>query len=167
MALKPCSSADGPDKGLRSNNLLDYGRCGHSCEGIGVVIKQREHLLLSQVLLRAPAQAIKFSSVMSDSLRSHGLHMPGFPVYQQLPEVTQTNVHWVDDAIQPSHPLSFPSPPAFNFPSIRVFSNESVLCIRWPKYWSFSFSISPFNEYSGLISFRMGWLDLFAVQGTL
>ena len=60
-----------------------------------------------------------------------------------------------------------PSPPAFNLPSIRVFSNESVLCIRWPKYWSFSFSINPSNEYSGLISFRMDWFDLLAVQGTL
>ena len=68
---------------------------------------------------------------------------------------------------KPSHPLLFPSLPAFNLPSTRVFSNESVLCIRWPKYWSLSFSISPSNEYSGLISFRMDWLDLLAVQGTL
>ena len=71
------------------------------------------------------------------------------------------------DAIQPSHPLSSPSPPTFNVSSIRVFSNESVLCIRWPKSWSFSFSISSSKEYSGLMSFRMNWLDLFAVQGTL
>ena len=69
--------------------------------------------------------------------------------------------------MQPSHPLSFPSPPAFIFPSIRVFSNESALHIMWPKYWSFSFSICPSNEYSGLISFWMDWLDLLAVQGTL
>ena len=93
--------------------------------------------------------------------------MPGLPVHHQLPEFTQTHVHWVDDAIQPSHPLSSPSLPRSIFPSIRVFSNESVLCIRWPKYWNFSFSISPYNEYSGLISFRMDWLDLLAVQGTL
>ena len=92
---------------------------------------------------------------------------PGFPVHHQLPELAQTDVHRVGDAIQPSHPLSSPSPPAFNFPSIRVFSNKSVLCIRWPKYWSFSFSISPSNEYSGLISFRMDWLYLLAVQRTL
>ena len=92
---------------------------------------------------------------------------PGLPVHHQLPETTQTHVHQVGDAIQPSHPLSSPSPPTFNLSSIRVFSNESVLCIRWPKYWSFSFSISPSNEYSGLISFRMGWLDLLVVQGTL
>ena len=89
---------------------------------------------------------------------------PGLPVHHQLLEFTQTHVHWVGDAIQPSHPLLSPSPPAF---SIRVFSNESVLCIRWPKYWSFSFSISPSNEYSGLISSRIDWLDLLAVQETL
>ena len=92
---------------------------------------------------------------------------PGFPVHHQLPELAQTHVHRVSDAIQPSHPLSplllLPS----IFPSITVFSNESVLCIRWQKYWSFSFSISPSNEYSGLISFRTDWLDLLAVQGTL
>ena len=92
---------------------------------------------------------------------------PGLPVHHQLPEFTQTHVHCVSDAIQPSHPLSSPSPPAFIFPSIRVFSNESVLHIRWPKYWSFSFNISPSNEPSGLISFRMDWLDLLAVQATL
>ena len=92
---------------------------------------------------------------------------PGLPVHHQLPEFTQTHVHWVGDAIQPSHPLSSPSPPAPNPHSIRVFSNESTLRMRWPKYWSFSFSISSSNEYSGLISFRMDWLDLLAVQGTL
>ena len=89
---------------------------------------------------------------------------PGFPVHHQLLELTQTHVLWVGDAIQPSHPLLSSSPPAF---SIRVFSNESVFHIRWPKYWSFRFSISPSNEYSGLISFRMDWLDLPVLQGTL
>ena len=92
---------------------------------------------------------------------------PGFLVHHQLLELAQTRVRWVGDAIQPSHPLSSPSPPALNLSGIRVFSNESVLCIKWPKYQSFSFSISPFNECSGLISFRMDWLDLLAVQGTL
>ena len=91
---------------------------------------------------------------------------PGLPVHHQHPEFTQTHVHPVSDAIEPSHPLSSPSPPSI-FPSIRVFSNESVLHIRWPKYWSFSFIISPSNEYSGLISFRMDYLDVLAVQGTL
>ena len=89
--------------------------------------------------------------------------MPGLPVHHQLPEFTQTHVHRVGDAIQPSHPLWSPSPPA----SIRVFSNDSTLQMRWPKYWSFSFSISPSNEHPGLVSFRMDWLDLLAVQGTL
>ena len=92
---------------------------------------------------------------------------PGFPVHHQLLELAQTHVHWVGDAIQPSQPLLSPSPSPSIFPSIRVFSNESVLHIRRSKYWSFSFSIRPSNEYSGLISFRMDWLDLLAVQGTL
>ena len=92
---------------------------------------------------------------------------PGLPVHHQLPEFTQTHVLRVGDVIQPSHPLSSPSPPAPNPSSIRVFSNESTLRMRWPKYWSFSFSISPSNEHPGLISFRMDWLDLLAVQGTL
>ena len=92
---------------------------------------------------------------------------PGLPVHHQLPEFTQTHDHQVGDAIQPSHPLSSPSPPAPNPSSIRVFSSESTLHMRWPKYWSFSFSISPPKEHPGLISFRMDWLDLLAVQGTL
>ena len=92
---------------------------------------------------------------------------PGLPVRHQLLESTQTHVHRVDDAIQPSHPLSSPSPPALNLSQHKVFSNESALHIRWPKYWSISFSISPSSEQPGLISFRMDWLDLLAVQGTL
>ena len=92
---------------------------------------------------------------------------PGFPVHHHLLELTQTHDHWVRDAIQPSHPISSPSPHSFNLSQHWVFSNEMSLHIRWPKYWSFSFSISPSNEYSGLISFRMDWLDLLAVQGTL
>ena len=93
--------------------------------------------------------------------------MPGLPVHHQLTELTQIHVHRVGEVIQSSHPLSSPSPPAFNLSQLRVFSNESVLRIRWPKYWTFSFSISPSDEYSVLISFRMDWLDLLAVQGTL
>ena len=93
--------------------------------------------------------------------------MPGLHVHHQLLEFTQTHVHWVDDPIQPSHPLSSPTPPAFNLSQHRVSSNDSALCIRWPKYCSFSFNISPSNEHLGLISFRMDWLDLLAVQGTL
>ena len=89
--------------------------------------------------------------------------MPGFPVHHELLELAQTYIHGVSDAIQPSHPLPSPSPPASIFPSIRVFSNESALCIRWPKYWSFSFSISPSDECSGLISLRIDWFHVFAV----
>ena len=92
---------------------------------------------------------------------------PGFPVLHHLPELAQTHVHWVGDAIQPFHPLWSSSCPAFNLTQLRVLSNESALPIRWPKYWNFSFSISPANEYSGLISFMIDWLDLLAVQGTL
>ena len=92
---------------------------------------------------------------------------PGLPIHHQLLELTQTHVHRV---VMPSIHLILchllPLLPSI-FPSIRVFSNESVLPMRWPKYWSFSFNISPSNEYSGLISFRMDWLDLLAVQGTL
>ena len=93
--------------------------------------------------------------------------MTGFPSLHHLPDFAQTHVHWVDDAIQPSHPLSPPFLLPLISPSIRVFSNESALCIRWPNYWSFSHSISPSDEHSGLTSFRMDWLDLLAVQGTL
>ena len=92
---------------------------------------------------------------------------PGLPVHHQVLEFIQTYVHWDGDASQPSHPLSSPSPPTFNLSQYQVFSNEPVIRIRWPKYWSLSFSISPSNEYSGLISFRMDCLDLLAVQGTL
>ena len=90
---------------------------------------------------------------------------PGLPVHHQLLESTQTHVHQVDDAIQPSHPLSSSSPPALNLSQIRVFSNNSVLRNRWPKYWSFSFNISPSNEHPGPISFRLDRLDLLQSKG--
>ena len=100
-----------------------------------------------------------------DSLQLHGLQHSRFPCPSPFPGVCSTHVYWVGDAIQLSHPLL--SPPPSIFPSIMVFSNESILCIRWPKYWSFSFSMNPSNEYSGLTSFRIYWFDIFAVQGTL
>ena len=115
--------------------------------------------------------SVQFSSVaqscptLCDSMNRS---TPGLPVHHQLPESTQTHVHRVSDAIRPSHPLLSPSPPALNLSQHQgLFTNESAFCIRWPKYWSFSFNISPSNEYPGLISFRMDWVDLLAVQGTL
>ena len=91
-----------------------------------------------------------------------GCSMPGFPVLHYLLDFAQIHVHWVGDAIQPPRPLTPPSPLPSILPSIRFFSSESSLHIRWPKYWSFSASISPSNEYSGLISFRIDWFDLLA-----
>ena len=115
-------------------------------------------------------EKVQFSSVAQQypTLCDHmNRSMPGLPVHHHPLEFTQTHVHRVGDAIQPSylcHPLLLlpPTPP-----SIRVFSNESTLLMRWPKYWSFSFNISPSSEHPGLISFRMDWIDLLAVQGTL
>ena len=113
---------------------------------------------------------VQFSSVTHSCLtlcNAMDCSMPGLPVHHQLPEFTQTDVHRVGDTIQPSHPLLSPSLPTFNLSQHQGISSESVLCIRWPKYWSFSFSISPSNEYSGLLSFGMDWLDILAVQGTV
>ena len=106
-------------------------------------------------------------SVMSDSLWPHGLQHARLLYSSPTPGTCSNHVHWVGDAIQPSHTLLSPSLPTLIFPSIRVFSNESALRIRWPKYWSFRFSISPSNEYSGLIYFRTDRFDLLSVQGTL
>ena len=114
--------------------------------------------------------SVQFSSVTQSCLNlcdPMDCSKPDLPVHRQLQEFTQTHVHWVSDAIQPSHPLLSPSLPAFNLFSIRVFWKESFIHIRWPKYWMFIFSISPSSEYSGLISFRTDCLDLLAVQGTL
>ena len=104
---------------------------------------------------------------MSDSLRLHELKQTRPPCPLPTPGMHQTHVHRVSDAIQPSHPLLSPSPPAPSPSGIRVFSNESTLPMRWPKYWIFSFSMSPSKEDPGLISFRMDRLDLLAVQRTL
>ena len=94
-----------------------------------------------------------------------GCSTPGFPILYHIPELAESHIHWVSDAIQPSHPLSSLLPSVF--PSIRVFSNESALRIRRLKYWSSSFSLCPSNKYSRLISFRIDWLDILAVHGTL
>ena len=92
--------------------------------------------------------------------------MPGFPVHHQLPEFTQTHVCWVSDAIQPSHPLLSLSSPTFNLSQPQGLFKWVISSIRWPKYWSFSFNISPTSEYSGLITLKIDWYDLLAVQGT-
>ena len=103
-----------------------------------------------------------------DSLRSHGLQHARLPCPSPTPGAcSKTHVHRVSDAIPPSHPLLSPSPSDPIPPSIRVFSNESSLHMRWPKYWRFSLTISPFNECSGLISLRTDWYDLLSVQGVL
>ena len=114
--------------------------------------------------------SVQFSSVVQSCptlCEPVDCRTPDLPVHHQLLELAQTHFHPVGDAIQPSHPLSYPLLLPSVFPSIRVFANELVLPIRWPKYWSFSFSISPSSEYSGLICFRRDWLDFLAVQGTL
>ena len=117
-----------------------------------------------------PSLLVQFSSVaqlcptLCDPMNRS---MPGLPAHHQLPESIQTLVHRVGDAIQPSHPLLSPSPPSPNPSQHRVFASESTLHMRRPKYWSFSFNISPSNEHQGLISFRMDWLDILPVQGTL
>ena len=110
---------------------------------------------------------IQFNSVQSFSnvllCDSMDCSTPGIPVHHQLPDFPLIHVHWVSDTIQPSHPLSSPSVPTFN-----LSQHEGLFkWVRWPKYWSFSFNISPSNEYSGLISYRISWFDLLAVQGTL
>ena len=115
--------------------------------------------------------SVQFSSVAQSCLTLWDpMDTPGLPVHHQLLEPTQTHVYHVYEAVMPTNHLILCHPfllPLSIFPSIRVFSSESVLHMRWPKYWSFSFNICPSNEYSGLISFRMDWLDLLAVQGTL
>ena len=130
--------------------------------------------LLKKICMSGPLQFKSIFVVVVQSLSYVQLcdpmncSMPGFSVHHQLLEFAQTHhVHWVNDAIQPSHPLLSPSHPAFNLSQHQGLFQWVSLCIRWPKYWSFSFSISPSNEYSGLISFRMDWFDLLAGQGTL
>ena len=136
----------------------------------GKWIKNRVKISHGIVGLSYWRNEVQFSSVTQSCptfCDSMDCSTQGFPVHHQLLEFTQTHVHWVSDAIQPSHPLLSPPPPASISSSMRVFSNVSVLHIRWSKYWSFSFSVSPSNEYSGLISFRIDWLDLLAEQGIL
>ena len=127
--------------------------------------QRRFHLVKSYAKLNSTLNSMLFSHSFVQLFDSMDWSMPGLPVPHQLPELCSNSCpssRWCHPTISFCHP--FLLPPSI-FPSIRVFSNESALHSRWPKYWSFSFSISPSSEYSGLISFRMDWLDLFAVQG--
>ena len=145
-----CNPMDSSPPGSSVHRILQ----ARILEWVAISFSQQPHYVNTNLFLenlKENARSVLFSSVaqlcptLCDPMDHH-----------QLLQFTQTHVHWVGDAIQPSHPLCHPLllPPSI-FPSFRVFSNESVLCIRWPKYWSFSFSISPSNEYSGLISFKM------------
>ena len=144
-----CSSPGSSIHGVSQARILDTG-VGHHFLLQGIFLTQE----LNPCLLHWWAQSVQSLSHVWFFATSIDCSTPGFPVHHQLPEPTQTHVHHVGDAIQPFHPLSSPSPPVSIFPSIRVFSNESALHIRWPNYWSFSFSISPSNL--GLTS----WISL-------
>jgi len=135
----------------------------HSNKGLQLISTFWLHHLSWRLLWSPSVQFISVTQSCATLCKPMGCSTP---LRHQLPELAQTHVHQVADAIQPYHPLLSPSPPAFNLSRIRVFSNESVLPIRGPK-WSFSFSISPSYEYSGLISFGIDWLDLLTVPGTL
>ena len=115
------------------------------------------HFLLQCMKVDSESEVAQSCPTLCDPMNRS---MPGLPLHHQLPEITQTLVHRVGDAIQPSYPLSFPSPPASSPSQHQGLSNKSALRMRWPKYWSFSLSISPSSEHPGLVSFRMDWLDL-------
>ena len=123
-----------------------------------------QYQCLLSICLCAFSSVAQFCPTLCDPINCS---TPGLPVHYQFPESTQTHVHRADNTIQPSYPLSSPLLLPSILPIISIFSNESVLHIRWPKYWSFSFNINASNEHQGLISFRMDWLDLIVVRGTL
>ena len=133
-------------------------RLGMVCWRVGL------HSFLPPTLSKYNWHMLFLHLVMSDSLQPPECNIPGLPVRHHLLEFAQVHVHCISDAIQPSHLLT---PSSAIFPSIRDFYNDSALHISWPNYQSFSFSISPSNEYSGLISFGVDWLDFLAIQGTL
>ena len=155
---------------LSSGNKYTYKKTTFTNDGFIYNVKNginQSILQLENYHIKYDISSSQFShSVMYDSLWPHDCSTPGFPVYHQLPEFSQTHVHWLMPSIHLILcSLLFLLPSIF--PSIRVFLNKSVLHSRWPKDWSFSFNISPSNEYSGLISFMTDWLDLPAVQRTL
>ena len=138
--------------------------------GVSYVYMQWQADSLPLVPPDKPLACVQFSSVAQSCPTLHdpmNRSTPSLLVHHQLPEFTQTHVHQVSDAIQPSHPLSSPSPPVRNPSQHQSLFQWVISSLRWSKYWSFTFSISPSNEHPGLISFRMDWLDLLAVQGTL
>ena len=135
-----------------------------------IIIYSVFSIISSQRIIQRKNSLVQFSSVCQSCPTLHdsmNCSIPGLPVHHQLPESTQTHVHWVSDAIQPSHPLSSPSLPTFNLSQHQGLFQWVSSSHRWPKYCNPSFSISPYDEYSGPISFRMDWLDLLVVQGTL
>ena len=136
--------------------------------GQGLIPGQRTKIMLAiqHSKKQQQQQKLLFShslELMSDSFEPMDCSTPGFPVLHHFPKLAETCVLWVGDAIQPSHPPSSPSR-AFSLSQHQIFSNESALHISWPNYWSFSIIISPSNEYSGLISFKINWLDLFQIK---
>ena len=136
----------------------------YSLEGLMLKLKPQYFGLLMWRAAAAAAKLLQSCLTLCDPM---DCSMPNFPFLHHLLEFAQNHVHWVGEAIQPSHPLLPLLLLLSIIPCIRVFSSESVLCIRWPKYQSFSLSICPSNKYSGLISLRIDWFDLLAVQGTL
>ena len=149
------------------------GCCLHILYIFFLLVRAFSNIISHPVVLLFWMVSCKLNSVQFSSAAQSCLTLcdpinhstPGLPVHHQLLEFTQTHVHQVGDAIQPSHPLSSSFLPAPIPPSIRVFSNESTLHMRWPKYWSFSFSVIPSKEHPGLISFRMDLLDLLQSKG--
>ena len=138
------------------------------CSLLKIYLVTNLNILASQRFWWSWFSSVQFSrSVVSDSLRPHELQHTRPPCPSPTPGFHPNPCPSSRWCLQPSHPLSSPSPPALNLSQHQVFSNESAFCIRWPKYWSFSFNVSPSNEQPGLISFRIDWLDLLAVQGTL
>ena len=150
-----------PGEFHRQKTPVRYSLWDHKKSGMTEQLTQTHKKIKSDLIISSVSQSCLTLCSSMD------LSMPGFPVNHQLQELEQTHVHGVCNDIQPSHPLSPPSPPAFSLPRIKVFSSGSVLLIRWPKYWSLSFSISPSIEYSELISSRIDCFDILAVQGTL
>ena len=128
-------------------------------------MKAKTFFICCKIALQHISQFSSVTQLLLSLIDPMDCSMPGFPVHHQLLELTQTHVYQVSDAIRPTHPLLSPSPPALNLSQHQgLFSNESALHITWPQCWSFS--ISPSNEYSGLIPFRIDWFDLLAVRRT-